>query len=139
MQLIDLYDNETRIKAEKTLMDAFVDFLPMAMKYLKIDALPPIKLDKYINFSEQPTFGRYVNEENKVYIAINDRQPTDILRTLAHELVHYKQGTEHNLGPDSGKTGCPIENEAHAVAGIMMRQFNAAYPEYLKAKPIIEI
>ena len=138
MQLVDLYNDETRIKAEKTLMDAFVDFLPMAMQYLKIDMLPSIKLEKNIAADEHPTFGRFVDEENKVYIAINDRQPTDILRTLAHELVHYKQGTEHNLGPDSGETGSPIENEAHAVAGVIMRQFNEKYPDYLKARPIIE-
>jgi Zn-dependent peptidase ImmA (M78 family) len=139
MHLVDLYNTETKIKAEQTMMDAFTDFLPMAMKYLKINSLPSIKLEKNIVDSEHPTFGRFVNEENKIYIAINDRQPIDILRTLAHELVHYKQGTEHNLGPDSGETGSPIENEAHAEAGIMMRQFNAAYPEYLKAKPIIEV
>lgn len=136
MNLFELYNIK---EAEASLMAAFHDFLPMVMEYLKIDSLPEIKLEKNINEADQPTFGKFVNEENKIYIAINDRQPTDILRTLAHELVHYKQGAEHKIGPNAGKTGSPIENEAHAEAGIIMRNFNLAYPQYLKAKPIMDV
>jgi Zn-dependent peptidase ImmA (M78 family) len=58
-----------------------------------------------------------------------NRHPNDILRTIAHELVHYKQDTEHRLEPDSGTTGSPEENQANAVAGIVMRHFNKQYPE----------
>jgi Zn-dependent peptidase ImmA (M78 family) len=137
MHLVEFFEQESQHKS--TLMDALRDFLPMAMKHLEIFVLPSIELEKNITDAEHPTFGRFVNEENKIYLSIKNRHPVDIIRTLAHELVHYKQGTEHNLGPDSGETGSPIENEAHAEAGIMMRQFNAAYPEYLKAKPIIEV
>ena len=58
MHLVDLYNIETKIKAEQTMMDAFTDFLPMAMKYLKINSLPSIKLEKNIVDAEHPTFGR---------------------------------------------------------------------------------
>jgi hypothetical protein len=67
-----------------------------------------------------------------------NRHPNDILRTIAHELTHYKQDTEHQLDSESGRTGSPIENEAHATAGIVMRHFNKQYPEYLNSKPITE-
>jgi hypothetical protein len=56
----------------------------------------------------------------------------DILRTLAHELTHYRQ--HERLGksmPDSaGRTGSPYENEANAQAGIVMRHFQNRYPEF---------
>jgi Zn-dependent peptidase ImmA (M78 family) len=47
----------------------------------------------------------------------------DILRTLAHELVHRKQEEDGRLDINSGKTGSPIEDEANAMAGILLRNF----------------
>jgi len=113
------------------------DFLPLAMKELGVTQIPRIKLKLRINDNEQPTFGRFVNEENIIHLAIEDRHPLDILRTLAHELVHYKQGVEHKLGPNSGKTGSPEENEAHQVAGVIMRNFNKLHPKYF-SEPAID-
>ena len=92
---------------------------------------------KHIHDDEQPTFGRYENDKNTLYVALANRHPNDILRTVAHELQHYKQDTEHRLEVDSGRTGSPEENEAHAMAGIVMRHFNKKYPEYLSDKPVI--
>jgi Zn-dependent peptidase ImmA (M78 family) len=59
------------------------------------------------------------------------------MRTLAHELVHYKQDVEHKIGPDSGETGSPIENEANALAGQIMRRFDEENPELFALKPAI--
>ncbi len=47
----------------------------------------------------------------------------DILRTLAHELIHRKQDEDGRLDPNSGETGSEIENEANAQAGILLRKF----------------
>jgi hypothetical protein len=115
----------------------FKKFLPLAMKYIELDDLPTMKFSKQIDDEHQPTFGKYDNEERTLYVALKNRHPNDILRTVAHELVHYKQGTTHNLKPDSGTTGSPEENEAHAIAGIVMRHFNKQYPEYLSSKPMM--
>ena len=114
----------------------FGDFLPIAMQVLKIDKLPKIHLSKQINDQEQPTFGGYVNDEVAIYLAIADRHPNDILRTLAHELVHFKQHSQGQLGLHSGDTGSPEENEANQVAGIIMRYFNKKYPNYISTKPL---
>lgn len=118
------------------LMEIFERFLPIAMKVLAIKKLPRIKLHKYINDQEQPTFGRFLNNDVVIDIGLADRHPNDILRTLAHELAHYKQLLDQKLGPHSGDTGSPEENEAHAKAGIIMRHFNKRYPQYLSAKPL---
>jgi Zn-dependent peptidase ImmA (M78 family) len=47
----------------------------------------------------------------------------DILRTLAHELVHRKQHEDGRINYESGETGSEIENEANAQAGILLRNF----------------
>ena len=117
-------------------MKMMAHFLPFAMDELKINTLPHFEMMLHVPDDEQPTFGRFVNEENRIYFAIEDRHPLDVLRTLAHELVHYKQGTEHQLDAMSGETGSPIENEAHAVAGVIMRNFNKAHPEYFEKSAI---
>jgi hypothetical protein len=119
-------------------MKIIKDFLPLAMKELKIDTLPKIKLELYIHDEEQPTFGRFSPDDNIIHLGIENRHPLDIIRTLAHELVHFKQGTEHRLGPTSGHTGSPEENQAHELAGIIMRNFNKAHPAYFK-EPAIHI
>lgn len=118
-------------------VEMFKKFLPVAMHYIDLDSLPKMKFSQSIDDEHQPTFGKYENDEHTLYVALKNRHPNDILRTIAHELVHYKQGTTHNLKPDSGTTGSPEENEAHAIAGIVMRHFNKQYPEYLSSKPMM--
>lgn len=119
-----------------TLIDALRDFLPIAIEHLELDHIPKIRLVKEIADSSQPTFGRYVNNEKIIYVVVDNRNPVDVLRTLAHELVHYQQGEEHRLDQDSGNTGSPIEDEANAEGGVIMRLFNQAHPVYMKSDPI---
>ena len=117
--------------------DIMRDFLPLAMEELKIKELPHIRLEKYIPDSSQPTFGKFVHTENVIHLGIENRHPLDVMRTLAHELTHFKQGQEDRLDATSGHTGRPIENEAHEVAGIIMRNFGKRYPHYFTDDPII--
>jgi len=61
------------------------------------------------------------------------RHPIDVLRTLAHELVHHKQreaGQELN-----GEDGSNTENEANAKAGELMRKFRTLRPEIFNVGP----
>ena len=128
---------ESKEGEDSTLVDMLPHFLPLAMDVLQIEHLPKIKLMKRIEDKNQPTFGKFVNEKQTIFVALADRHPNDILRTLAHELTHYKQGVEHNLSAGSGRTGSPEENEAHEIAGIIMRRFNKSHPQFLRAKPVM--
>lgn len=111
-------------------------FLPIAKKTLELDKLPKIILKKTLTHGDQPTMGRFYDEDYKLELAIANRQPVDILRTLAHELVHAKQHSDHiDIDPT---TGSPEENDANVLAGIVMRKFNKLHPEFLKLKPISE-
>src|SRR6056300_846141 len=67
-------------------------FLPIAMQELGISKLPGIKLTKHLKpHGTQASFGMYIPDDGKIYLAVADRHPVDILRTLAHELVHFSQ------------------------------------------------
>jgi len=120
-----------------TLIQAFGDFLPFVMRELNIAQLPAIKLKKEVPAGDQPTFGKFDSRKNCIYLGIINRHVIDILRTLAHELVHYQQNIKHRLDANSGKTGSGEENQANAVAGVIMRNFNKQYPKYFHT-PIIE-
>ncbi len=114
----------------------FEKFFPIAMKVLNINKLPKIKLVMQVDDEQQPTFGRFDNGNVTIELGMANRHPIDILRTLAHELVHFKQLLDNRLGPESGETGSPEENQAHEVAGVIMRYFNKSYPEYFRSKPL---
>jgi hypothetical protein len=121
----------------KTFGEMMGRFLTICIKTLHLKSLPKIVLEKEITVTgDQPTFGMYVNGENTLYVALHNRHPIDILRTMAHELTHWKQDCNHELNDESGKTGSPEENEAHKYAGIIMRNFSKAYPEYMRLRPM---
>ena len=113
------------------------NMLQIAMDQLQLKVLPQIHLYKHIKPDHgQATFGRYLNDSREINLALEGRHPVDILRTLAHELVHFKQHLENKLDDTSGETGSPEENEAHAKAGIIMRIFNKKYPHAVELNPI---
>jgi hypothetical protein len=126
--------NETLTEAviHPSTMDALEDFLPFVMKLLKLDKLPRISVHKTIETGSQPSFGGYNPADGTIQLALKDRHPADVLRTLAHELVHFKQDQQGELDEQSGATGSNEENEANTKAGIIMRHFNKRFPQYLE-------
>jgi hypothetical protein len=104
-------------------------YLPWVCKELGIDK--PCDIE----FLDQPmttSFGTYVPDEKKLYLVVGSRHPVDVMRTLAHELVHYRQDINGELEPGAGDTGTPQENEANSEAGVIMRNFNKENPEHLE-------
>ena len=138
MLTIELFETENLPAVQPTLYDALKDFLPIAMEYLRLDILPQIKLKKQIDTATGPTFGNfsYSGGHQCITLGINTRHPVDILRTLAHELTHFQQFKRGKLSTGAGEDGSPIENEANAEAGVILRKFNTEFPQYLNLKPI---
>jgi hypothetical protein len=102
-------------------INSFVDY---ACKELQIESKPTIHLvnDKKAAL-ENTSFGSYSPSEHKIAINIAGRHTADILRTLAHELVHHRQNLDGLLHSQAGETGSSFENEANSLAGIMMRNY----------------
>ena len=117
------------------MLDSFVQF---ASKEIGIKELPSLKLQKDIMSS---SFGGYNPAEKSIVVITKNRHPMDIYRTVAHELVHHKQNEDGRLGKDiakEGATGSPIENEANAEAGKVMRWFAKSNPEMFKSGYVTE-
>jgi hypothetical protein len=93
---------------------------------LELNELPPIELVNTPTVGSDHSFGVFDGGSVKVVAA--NRHPIDVMRTLAHELVHWKQRTENQQM--DGETGSETENQANAIAGIIMRNFGEMYPEY---------
>ena len=74
------------------------------------------------------SFGKYTPSTGEIRVVAANRNLADILRTLAHELVHYKQNQDGKLEPHSGDDGTDQENEANSVAGVLMREFGKKNP-----------
>jgi len=122
-EFITQYFNEGISESKENSINHFVEY---ATKKLKLNERPKITLLSGREYSEAKTsLGGYNPMSKEIYVAIEGRLTADILRTLAHEMVHRKQD-ELGLVKDEikdGATGSPIENQAHAVAGILMRNY----------------
>lgn len=105
-------------------------FLPWLCRQLDLDITKLPKIT-FLDRAQDKTFGQYDPTTRSLYIVTGDRHPVDVLRTLAHELTHYKQDLKGDLTPGAGETGTDQENEANANAGIVMRDFAQAHPEQL--------
>jgi uncharacterized ParB-like nuclease family protein len=105
------------------------EFMKHVMDELHLEKLPKITLS---NDSQEAidlrSWGGYRPSTKSIHIITAKRHPADIFRTLAHELVHYKQDLESRLKPESGKTGSDDENEANSRAAVIMRNFAQAKP-----------
>jgi len=131
--MIDSYNNkklQSKFKLNENISESKENsinhFVEYATKKLKLSERPKITLLTGREYSEAKTsLGGYNPMSKEIYVAIEGRLTADILRTLAHEMVHRKQD-ELGLVKDEikdGATGSPIENQAHAVAGILMRNY----------------
>lgn len=110
-------------------------FLEYAKTVLKLDNVPPIHLDKMPD--DVASFGGYSPSTKDIHLRTKNRHVMDAHRSLAHELVHYKQDLEGRLYDGAGETGSDIENEANAVAGVIMRGYGRANPHKFTEKQMV--
>lgn len=106
----------------------FEKFMAYACNELQIHNPPTFEV-RYEYGEDQPSFGAYVPSNHHISINPSNRNVVDVLRTLAHELVHAKQNEMGLLQPDSGETGSEHENDANAIAGILMRDYGKQNPD----------
>ncbi len=119
------------MKLKDEQIDVVRQFIKYAVKSLDLQNLPS-NLTLSYNTSKARhlhTFGYFDPTTNAIWLYVKDRNVADILRTLAHELVHRKQEEEGRIDNNSGQTGSSIENEANAMAGILLRNFGKHHEE----------
>ena len=86
------------------------DFIRYAQIELGIENFPKINLVTNREFAtNHHSFGSYKPESVELNVYVANRNLADILRTLAHELVHHRQ---NELGMEmDGGTGSEIPNQ----------------------------
>ena len=100
------------------------EFIKHVAKELELTTLPRIKFSTdNEEVKNRRSFGYYNPGQNIIWVYTKNRNMADMLRTLAHELVHHKQDIDGRIYNDSGETGSEIENEANARAGVILRNF----------------
>ena len=108
------------------------DFIRFAVKHIGLTTVPTIHL---VGKSENShnAFGHFLGTRkgSTISVRITDRHPIDVMRTIAHELIHH-----HQRNKGVAKSEQMKEDEANAMAGRIMREYDNAYPHVFKAKPI---
>jgi len=109
-------------KKDRELMNNFIKFLQKKH---------PLKDDITIIFTgerigEMSSGSR--TEDSELKILTKGRMNRDITRTLAHEWVHEKQIKQEGKKPGQD-IGGPLEDEANAKAGSLIKQFENDNPE----------
>jgi hypothetical protein len=117
---------------KEQIIHKFIDF---ARLELGLKVLPRIELlDDSGMAKDMRSLGGYNPSSNRLLVITNNRLTADILRTLAHELVHRKQDEDNQLNAHSGTTGSPEENEANAMAGVLLRKYGERHAEIYEGK-----
>ena len=100
-------------------------FIAFAIKELGIQKPPTsLTLSRDNNMAKSMhSFGSFDPNNDKIWLYVKNRNMADLMRTLAHELVHRKQAEDGRIDMNSGNTGSEIENEANAQAGVLLRKF----------------
>jgi hypothetical protein len=111
------------------------NFIVFAKQKLNIKIDVPVELIYDLQFSmKYSSFACIMSDSKQIYVSVVNRHPVDILRSLAHEMVHYRQMLDgQNI---LGYTGSRHENEANAKAGIVLRDYGKIHPELFLMKPI---
>lgn len=78
--------------------------------------------------------GKYIPSDKVVVLYINGRHPKDVLRSLAHELIHHKQFVDGDLTEDmcseritDSKSVIPFEKEAYLNGNIAFRSWTEKF------------
>lgn len=127
-QLIKNLLREGLMSKSKQDVTQLTDFINYTKKYLGID--DDIKVELAFERTPDLTTYAYYQLGTLVKVYVKNRNTGDIMRSLAHELVHHMQFLEGRLDnpAEQGKDGTDIENEANAKAGEIVRKWGKENP-----------
>ena len=115
------------------------NFVKFCADQLKLEQIPRIQIKRDPAWSERNnSFGRYIPDADTLIVSVANRHPMDVMRTMAHELTHRKQDEQADMPIGAGDTGSDWENQANALAGVLMRDFAELHPEYFGQQVVAE-
>jgi Zn-dependent peptidase ImmA (M78 family) len=101
------------------------DFVKFIKKELKLKDVPTISIQNNRDGLKTTANYDYTKENKIVKVCSKNRAIVDVMRSLAHELVHHKQWEDGRLnGPKPPDIGGEIEDEANAKAGQFIKMYS---------------
>jgi hypothetical protein len=141
--LMNINEGETSFPSdEKQHLERFVDFVK---KELNIendvniiyqtdkDGIKTTAVYKYQDGGDEEF------EQSEVRVYTKERALQDIMRSVAHELVHHQQNERGELEGKISNVGGPIEDEANAVAGELLKKYGIDHPEIYGEEEEVEM
>jgi hypothetical protein len=105
----------------KEKLDSFVKFVK---EQLEIKTVPTIKIQNNRDGLKTTANYDYTKENKIIKVCSKGRALVDVMRSIAHEMVHHKQFEEGRLnGPQPPDIGGEIEDEANAKAGQYIKMY----------------
>jgi hypothetical protein len=110
----------------KEKLDSFVKFVK---EQLGIKTVPTIKIQNNRDGLKTTANYDYTKENKIIKVCSKGRALVDVMRSIAHEMVHHKQFEDGRLdGPQPPDIGGEIEDEANAKAGQYIKMYSKIDP-----------
>lgn len=105
----------------KEKLDSFVKFVK---EQLELKSVPTIKIQDNREGLKTTANYDYTKENKLIRVSSKGRALVDVMRSIAHEMVHHKQFEQGRLdGPQPPDIGGDIEDEANAKAGQFIKMY----------------
>lgn len=96
----------------------------------ELDLNTPFKVQLVVNRSDDlKTYAYYDPSSGLVKVYCKNRGLADVLRSVAHELIHHLQNQRGQLQFPVQDVGGQIEDEANSVAGQLVKKFGYTNPD----------
>lgn len=99
------------------------NFVKFAKDYLGLKTTPKIVIQNGRKDLKTTANYDYTNSEKVIKINAKNRMLVDVMRSIAHEMVHHRQFEQGKLSVRPPDIGGEIEDEANAVAGQIIKLF----------------
>lgn len=110
---------------KKGLLNSFVKFVK---DELDLESLPTISVQNHREGLKTTANYDYTKENKIIKVCSKNRALVDVMRSIAHELVHHKQFEQGRLKIKPPDIGGEIEDEANAKAGQYIKMFAKENP-----------
>lgn len=103
--------------------EKLTDFIKFVKKELDLKTVPTIIIQNGRGSLKTTANYDYTKEDKVIKVNAKNRALVDVMRSVAHELVHHKQFEQGRLKVKPPDIGGEIEDEANAVAGQLIKKF----------------
>lgn len=103
--------------------DKLNKFVKFVKNELELDTVPTISVQNHRDGLKTTANYDYTKENKVIKVCSKNRALVDVMRSIAHELVHHKQFEQGRLEVKPPDIGGEIEDEANAKAGQFIKMF----------------